>query len=118
MTVSSDQSLPEGIRRSPFSVDPGEEAACTVCTDPVRSDASALCSQCGDPYHLVLTNDGEGKDCGEVWLNEEFLALEFGCADCLAAVRGKASRPGSERGGGRARHEDRSSRGIVRRRRR
>jgi hypothetical protein len=29
-----------------------------------------------------------GKDCGNVWLNEEILALEFACAKCIAAQDG------------------------------
>ena len=86
-----------------FSVGPGEQPDCTVCAAPVESGASAICSGCAEPFHLVLTNeaptgDGSandvgGKNCGEVWLNEEFLALEFGCARCLAVARGTPPPP-------------------------
>jgi hypothetical protein len=34
--------------------------------------------------------DQPGKDCGEVWINEEYLALEFACAACL---HGEAAAP-------------------------
>ena len=123
-----------------FSVDPGERPDCTVCAEPVESGASAICSECAEPFHLVLTNeapagDGAGKNCGEVWLNGEFLALEFGCARCLAVARGApptpvppaAPPPGREtaRGAardaissGRVRRQGISAREIVRRRRR
>ena len=78
-----------------FGVGPGERPDCTVCAAPVESGASAICSGCAEPFHLVLTNEAAtnevaGKNCGEVWLNEEFLALEFGCARCLAVARGQA----------------------------
>ena len=76
-----------------FSVGRGERPACTVCAAPVESGASAICSECAEPFHLVLTNDAAGKNCGEVWLNEEFLALEFGCARCLAVARGTPPPP-------------------------
>lgn len=123
-------SAPQG--QSLFSVDQGEEADCTVCGEAVESGASALCSECGLPYHLALTNDSEAKNCGEVWLNEEFLALEFGCARCLAALRGgdapapatapsPPATPENAAGAaqsGRVRHEGRSAREIVRRKRR
>ncbi len=66
---------------------------CTVCGEQAEAGASALCNGCGELYHLVLTQDTEGKDCGEVWLNEEFLALEFGCARCLAEHRGEPASP-------------------------
>ena len=63
-----------------FGPDPDASGNCCVCGEAVTSGASAVCSECGEPYHLVLTNDGEGKNCGEVWLNEEYLALDFACA--------------------------------------
>ncbi len=123
MTQPCEPPRREGGGRALFSVDPGEDAACGVCGEPVESGASALCNQCGDPYHLVLTNAGEGKNCGEVWLNEEFLALEFGCGRCLMEARG-APPPEPRGGGGRegesgpVRHAGRSARDIVRGRRR
>ena len=124
-----------------FSVGRGERPDCTVCAAPVESGASAICSECAEPFHLVLTNeaatgDVAGKNCGEVWLNEDFLALEFGCARCLAVARGApppptAPPPGDDathrasrspsRGvtsSGPVRRQGLSARDIVRRRRR
>ena len=124
-----------------FGVGPGERPDCTVCAAPVESGASAFCSECAEPFHLVLTNeaatndgsadDVAGKNCGEVWLNEEFLALEFGCARCLAVARGAPPPPaappshGSLRSASRGvtssgpvRRQGLSAREIVRRRRR
>jgi hypothetical protein len=66
------------------STEPSGGDSCVVCADPVVEDASALCNNCGKRFHLILTNDGVGKDCGDVWLNEDFMALEFGCRNCLA----------------------------------
>ena len=63
---------------------------CTICGEEALPGAAALCNGCGEIFHLVLTQDTEGKDCGEVWLNEEFLALEFGCTRCVAEHRGEA----------------------------
>lgn len=136
MTTPSQSPEPSGepgSGRSLFSVDADQDAICSVCREPVESGASALCSECGEPYHLVLTNDAEGKNCGEVWLNEEFLALEFGCTRCLAALRADPSAapdasvpPATEAASGdespsesgRVRHAGSSAREIVRRKRR
>jgi hypothetical protein len=43
----------------------------------------AICLQCGQPYHLNQRQDLDGRDCGQVWINEEHLALEFACNTCL-----------------------------------
>ena len=56
---------------------------CHVCSEAVDTTNSATCNTCGNPFHLRLRNDAEGKDCGEVWINEQFLALEFACLICL-----------------------------------
>ncbi|MEO9256626.1 MAG: hypothetical protein ABI305_13885 [Tepidiformaceae bacterium] len=37
------------------------------------------------PYHLNQRADIEGKDCGQVWISEEHLGLEFACDTCLNA---------------------------------
>lgn len=56
---------------------------CSVCGDPLSSHTEAYCGGCGAPYHLNQRTDLEGKDCGQVWINEEHLGLEFGCNTCL-----------------------------------
>ena len=69
-----------------------EVTACCVCGAAVDETSSAVCNSCGRRYHLNLRSDREGRDCGDVWLNEEFLALEFGCYVCL---RGEKPAQGS-----------------------
>ncbi len=100
---------------APVSQDAG--ADCIVCAEPVLEGASALCNNCAKPFHLILTNDGVGKDCGEVWLNEEFMALEFGCHRCLAQHRGEPADPAAP-SPARIKHRAASARDIVRRKRR
>lgn len=56
---------------------------CHVCTEAIDASNSATCNTCGSAFHLRLRNDAEGKDCGEVWINEQYLALEFACFTCL-----------------------------------
>lgn len=56
---------------------------CHVCGEPVAAENSALCNTCGQRFHLRLRNDAERKDCGEVWINEQYLSLEFACFSCL-----------------------------------
>ncbi len=92
-------------------------APCVVCADLVVEDASALCNNCGKPFHLILTNDGVGKDCGEVWLNEDFMALEFGCHNCLAPDAGDTSESDSAPST-RTKHTNTTARDIVRRKKR
>ncbi|MEX0782340.1 MAG: hypothetical protein WD557_06790 [Dehalococcoidia bacterium] len=43
----------------------------------------ATCDNCGRAYHLNQRMDLPGKDCGQVWINEDHLALEFACNTCL-----------------------------------
>ena len=43
----------------------------------------AYCGVCGNLYHLNSRADLPGEDCGQVWINEEHLGLEFACNSCL-----------------------------------
>ncbi len=56
---------------------------CIVCAETVEPHTEAFCGQCGALYHLNQRADRPGKDCGQVWINEEHLALEFACDSCL-----------------------------------
>jgi hypothetical protein len=58
---------------------------CVVCEEPVDEKSSSVCSSCGERFHLNQRNDQPGKDCGEVWINDQYLALEFACQRCLDA---------------------------------
>ena len=60
-----------------------ESLACAVCGDGVDERASSVCNSCGERFHLNQRNDQPGKDCGAVWINEQYLGLEFACLRCL-----------------------------------
>jgi hypothetical protein len=61
-----------------------ETAMCIVCGEPADAKMSSECNQCGGRFHLNQRNDVEAKDCGRVWIDEQFLALQFACDTCLA----------------------------------
>ena len=56
---------------------------CFVCSDALTPTSFATCDQCTNDYHLNQRSDMEGKDCGQVWINETHLGLEFACNRCL-----------------------------------
>lgn len=58
------------------------KSSCFVCRESLASGDAAHCGECGNGYHLNQTQ-GPGKDCGEVWINEEHMGLEFACNTCL-----------------------------------
>ena len=62
-----------------------DEPSCAVCARPLRPDAQADCYSCGQYFHLGLTADSDVEDCGQVWLDDEVLALQFTCNSCLEA---------------------------------
>ncbi len=76
------------------------EVTCAVCSGPAEESTSALCGECDRPFHLNQRNDVDGKDCGEVWVDEQFLSLRFACFTCLRPGRRPSGRgeaaPGSE----------------------
>ena len=58
---------------------------CVVCGGAAAFTMSAECNWCDGRYHLNQRNDVEAQDCGAVWIDEQFLALQFACNNCLAA---------------------------------
>jgi len=56
---------------------------CVVCLHAVEPYMEAYCGVCGSLYHLNSRADLPGEDCGQVWINEEHLGLEFACNTCL-----------------------------------
>jgi hypothetical protein len=56
---------------------------CVVCREPVTAAMSAECNWCDGRYHLNQRNDVDAKDCGAVWIDEQYLALQFACQNCL-----------------------------------
>lgn len=63
--------------------------SCSVCGEPLEPHTEAFCNACGLAYHLNQRIDLPGKDCGQVWISEEHLALEFACNLCLAGDSGQ-----------------------------
>jgi hypothetical protein len=59
------------------------KSSCSVCGEEVEAHTEAYCDSCGLVYHLNQRTDLPGKDCGQVWINEDHLALEFACNTCL-----------------------------------
>lgn len=57
--------------------------SCIVCGEQVDERTSSVCNFCGERFHLNQRNDQPGKDCGAVWIDEQYLALEFACQRCL-----------------------------------
>lgn len=58
-------------------------ATCAVCGETALESNSALCGECDQRFHLNLRRDVDGKDCGDVWIDEQFLSLRFACFNCL-----------------------------------
>jgi hypothetical protein len=58
-------------------------AVCKVCEKTVDPYMEAYCGVCGELYHLNSRADLPGEDCGQVWINEDHLGLEFACNTCL-----------------------------------
>ncbi len=57
--------------------------SCAVCGESVDEKTSSVCGLCGERFHLNQRSDQPGKDCGAVWINDRYLALEFACQRCL-----------------------------------
>ena len=77
-----------------------EEAVivCVVCDEPVDAGMSAACNWCNGIYHLNQRNDVDAKDCGQVWIDEQYMALQFACDACLAlAGQEDGAQPGTAR---------------------
>ena len=56
--------------------------SCHVCGKPLLGDLTR-CNNCDRPFHLRQREDSTDPDCGEVWINEQYLALEYACDTCL-----------------------------------
>ena len=69
---------------------------CAVCGGPLTRNASADCYMCGQLFHLGLTTDSVVDDCGQVWLDDEAMALQFACNSCLEQQRAEVEGPVAE----------------------
>jgi hypothetical protein len=61
----------------------GTATNCVVCGEELTAPNVATCMSCFQEFHLQMRMDVPGKDCGQVWLNETHMHLEFGCLTCL-----------------------------------
>lgn len=69
---------------------PEETWPCSVCGEPAAPDARSDCYRCGEYFHLRLTTTASGPDCGDVWIDDEVMALQFACRTCLAEQAGES----------------------------
>ena len=70
-----------------------EPVVCVVCREAADERTTSVCHNCGERYHLNERNDTEGKDCGQVWIDEQFLALRFACQRCLSQGQAPHEQP-------------------------
>ena len=59
---------------------------CSVCGESAEAAMTAECNWCNARFHLNQRSDVESKDCGQVWVDEQYLALQFACNACLAGT--------------------------------
>ena len=74
-----------------------DKVVCVICGAQCDDATSSHCSFCGERFHLNQRNDQEDKDCGAVWINDQYLALEFACQRCLDESEQPAARPAPAR---------------------
>lgn len=68
--------------------------ACQICDEPLGEHETADCYLCGKLFHLQMLQTADGPDCGDVWIDDEVLALQFACSNCLEAhAAGQAPSP-------------------------
>ena len=60
-----------------------ETSPCRVCGEAIAPDRAATCDNCQEPFHLRTRQDQDGTDCGDVWIHDQHLSLEFACNLCL-----------------------------------
>ncbi len=73
-----------------------ETSTCAVCGEAAEESSSAFCGECDRTFHLNHRNDVDGKDCGEVWVDEQFLSLRFACFTGLRPDRRPSGRGEAE----------------------
>ena len=60
-----------------------ETFVCTVCGETEeREELFEYCNGCGELYHFNRTS-GPGKDCGDAWIEDEEVGLQFFCNTCM-----------------------------------
>jgi len=66
---------------------PTGSSHCHVCGEPLAGRGTAPCHNCHRVFHLAQEADPAHADCGEVWVNDQYLAMEFACDVCLGKRR-------------------------------
>lgn len=66
-----------------MTTDLTDEILCVVCDEPAPPDGRSDCYICGEFFCLRLTTTATGPDCGDVWIDDEVMALQFACRTCL-----------------------------------
>lgn len=60
---------------------------CIVCGDrEVIEDLFATCDGCGELYHYNPRMT-PGKDCGDAWIEDEEIGIQFYCNSCMNAAK-------------------------------
>ena len=80
-----------------------DASTCAVCGEDAPDAMSAACNWCDQRYHLNQRNDVEGKDCGQVWIDEQYMALQFACNTCLRGREPPLAKAAAPRTANRAR---------------
>lgn len=69
------------------ATEPGEPYVCIVCDEPETNlDLFATCDGCGNLYHYNPRMT-PGKDCGEAWIEDEEVGIQFYCRTCTETAR-------------------------------
>ena len=63
-----------------------DSGVCICCGGAFNAHDRAVCTSCGSAFHLAMRIDISVEECGQVWINDELEALEFGCNHCLEAA--------------------------------
>lgn len=61
---------------------------CHICGEPLDSESLLFCTcrYCGRPFHMALTEGSAIRDCGQVVIGEETMAMQFTCNLCLQEI--------------------------------
>lgn len=63
-----------------------EAGSCHICAQGLVAEDTASCHLCYKDFHLAMTIQSQTKDCGQIFMNNDTLALAFVCNQCLSQV--------------------------------
>lgn len=64
---------------------------CHVCGGETTEHTAAECLRCRHLFHLALRMDVPTRECGQVWIDDGTMALDFACDMCLGTTPATAS---------------------------